>query len=218
VTGPAIRAVVLGGAKAVWEELAELQKMCTPQVIVAVNHAGRDFEGHVDHWATLHPAKMSGWIEERRRSGRPPAGTLWTAISKGRRLGLKVDLPFNALAWWGGSSGLLGTEVALTVADQVVLCGIPMTREGQHYDKLGPWREAEKYRKDWRAHEGELRGRVKSMSGWTAEQLGRPDAAWIEGRSATGSDAALRTCTRSASGTAGCARETHRGSRRWMNR
>jgi hypothetical protein len=177
-----VRAVVLGGALGVWDELAEARKLCTFDLVIAVNNAGRDFEGRVDHWATLHAAKMPVWVAERERAGHPPAGALWTATYKGRRLGAKVDLPFETLDWWSGSSGLLGAQVGLHVAGQVVLCGIPMEPWGAHYDKPGPWREAEKYRKGWRAHMNEMRGGVKSMSGWTAEHLGRPTREWINGQ------------------------------------
>jgi hypothetical protein len=177
-----IRAVVLGGSKFVWSELAEAQKLCTFDLVIAVNHAGRDFPGHVDHFCSLHANLVPNWLEQRRLKGLPPPGAVWTANHKGQRLGRRIDLPFRTVDGIGGSSGLLAARVALEVADLAVLCGIPMDAGGEHYDKPGAWVEAERYRKVWRAHMGELRGRVKSMGGWTASELGWPTKEWINGQ------------------------------------
>ena len=57
--------------------------------------------------------------------------------------------------------------------------GVPLTREAEHYDKPGLWRDAGNYRKGWVEHATTMNGRVRSMSGWTAELLGQPDAAWL---------------------------------------
>jgi hypothetical protein len=174
-------AVVLGGATAVWDELVAAQALCRFDVVVAVNHAGRDYDGPIDHWASYHAALLPKWIDERRNKGRSPAGTLWTATYHGQSLGRRVNLKFQTLEGTGGSSGFLGARIALRFAERVVLCGVPMDPAREHYDKAGAWKECERYRQTWVDGAASFTGRVRSMSGWTADLLGRPTAGWVGG-------------------------------------
>jgi hypothetical protein len=84
----------------------------------------------------------------------------------------------------GGSSGMLATFVALKEgASRVILCGIPMSPDMQHYHdvkKGRPWLEAKKYHRHWVGAEQEMADRVRSMSGWTATLLGQPTKEWLE--------------------------------------
>lgn len=175
-----IRAVVLGGATGVWQELDHARALFEPDMVLAVNHAGRDYPGRLDHWATYHADLLPGWIAQRQAAGLAPAGHYWTAIYKGQKPRVP-NLPFQFAEVTGGSSGLLGTMCALIAgADRVVLCGVPMDPEREHFHKAGAWDEALKYRKAWQDELGEIRDRVRSMSGWTADLLGKPTWEWLQ--------------------------------------
>lgn len=145
--------------------------------LVAVNHTARDWPGHVDHWATFHCDLFPRWIRERAEAGRPAIDRLWTADHRVVPPGLTLERAAN----WGGSSGLLAVSVALQLgAERVVCCGIPLDHEQGHYDNPQvKWREAGNYRRGFVAHQKDMGGRVRSMSGWTAELLGTPTAEWL---------------------------------------
>jgi len=126
--------------------------------------------------ATFHPAEIPS-IRARRegRIGRVD----FSIISHEKRD--YVELFIND--WWmpSGSSALLGVQAALRLGyRRIVLAGCPLTGkniEGGDY---------ENFRKGWEPRLKELGGRVRSMSGWTADFLGRPTDEWLlggEGRS-----------------------------------
>lgn len=172
-----LRALVLGGATSLFDDEAAARAMgFEPDILVATNHAGRDREGPVDHWCSFHVELLPMWIAARRAAGRPDAGQLWGCHKRAAPEGLELRYAAN----WGGSSGLLAVTVALELgATHVVLAGVPLTREGEHYDKPGLWRDAGNYRGRWIHRATDMDGRVRSMSGWTAELLGKPDPAWL---------------------------------------
>lgn len=174
-----MRALVLGGAKSVFEdELAARDLGFHPDIIVATNHAGRDRPGRVDHWVSFHKELFPLWLKERRAKGEPDPGALWTCSPGPAPEGL--DLPLRRAANWRGSSGLLAVTVALDLgASHIVLCGVPLRKEGEHYDKPGMWRDAGNYRGGWVSNASAMAGKVKSMGGWTAELLGEPGPVWL---------------------------------------
>lgn len=79
---------------------------------------------------------------------------------------------------------MLATHVALEVgANRVMLCGIPLDPAMPHYhdgQKGKLWTEAKKYHKHWVDSVTWFDGRVRSMSGWTADLLGIPSKRWLE--------------------------------------
>lgn len=169
-------ALVLGGANTLDEEWAAALQICLPDIEVFTNHAGRDFGGSVDHWVTLHPEHMPGWLEERRAAGRSEPGMIWTSNAKDLPDGIK----WNHVERWEGSSGLLAVTVALHLGyDKVILCGVPLDRQMRHYDSDELWQEAHKYRAGWVKHLPDMRGKVKSFSGWTSRLLGTPTREWL---------------------------------------
>lgn len=169
-----MKALVLGGADCVWRDLRAALDMSTFDLVVAVNAAFRDFPGHVDHAVSYHSDLLPFWTEQRREAGLPGPGKYWS--SEGQRHIIGVEMGF--VPAWGGSSGLIGAQVGLEVADKVVLCGVPLDPDAAHFDKPGAWDEAVKHRAAWQDHVDDL-GRVRSMSGWTAELLGRATEEWL---------------------------------------
>lgn len=171
-----MKALVIGSAACMPADQAAALELFQPDVIVAVNHAGRDYPGPLDHWASFHPELLPRWIAQRAGSGLPDAGKLWT----GHHRACPPHLAINRVRNWGGSSGLLAACVALEIgADRIVLVGIPLDYTQGHYDDPKPWRDAANYRKAWVSHLDQL-ANVRSMSGYTAEILGKPTKEWIE--------------------------------------
>ena len=171
-------ALCLGGAPSVWSELEAARALVGDRahVVVAANHAGAEFPGHLDVWASLHPERMNGWREQRRAKG---LNDDFRALVYPRR-----HLPRWMEPWpyrWKGSSGLFTAQVALEALGcrGAILCGVPMDAEAGHITGAATWPFTGKYRPAFLEAKAEG-ANIRSMGGWTAEALGRPDADWIK--------------------------------------
>lgn len=166
-------AVVLGGAAGAWDELARASQIQPVRHIFAVNDAAMHYPGHIDAFVTLHPEKLSGWLGARRTASLPePASVIGHAPHE-------LVTEVVDYQWPGqpgsGSSGLFAAKIALErTALPVVLCGVPMQADRAHFFNDQPWDEVKQFIAswEWAASRG-LLDRVRSMSGWTAELLGR---------------------------------------------
>lgn len=164
-------AVVLGGAAGAWEELAAASRIAPVRHIFAVNDTAMHYPGHLDAFVTLHPEKLSGWLGARRTAGLPEPG----AVIAHRSDPLVTEVVNYQ---WpeqqsSGSSGLFAVKIALErTALPVVLCGVPMDAARAHFFNGQPWTDVEQFRAAWEQVKPRL-ARVRSMSGWTAEILGR---------------------------------------------
>jgi len=143
--------------------------------IIATNDAGVVYPGHLNHWVTLHPEKMPAWWDQRLRHRLEPPDKVWF-----HRESSEFILPHEVLPDWGGSSGLLATQVALKLGSKkIVLCGVPM-ESTQHFFSERKLLGVTRYREGWVNYLSELTERVRSMSGWTAQLLGEPDDVWLK--------------------------------------
>lgn len=171
--------LILGSAASLPSDLAALGDW--PGVVMAVNRSGAFHPGRIDHWVSLHPDQLAGFMAERTVRGLPFDGLTWCQRT---HPGTAVDLTPHRLDH-SGSSGLFAVRIALDVlkARRVVLAGMPMDDSPHFYDPAGR-RSGPSfvcYRPVWRAAaSNEFSGRVRSLSGWTANLLGRPDPAWLE--------------------------------------
>lgn len=170
-----MKALILGGASCLWDDADKAARLSTYDAIFAVNNAITDWPGRLDYAVSLHQEPTKHYpglvkaVEKRRDKHRPQ---VWS-----HKPGRGVD---RTTADWGGSSGLFAVRVALEEGfTRIVLAGVPMTVEGEHYHARGKWTACANYRKRWIAHHSQLDGKVKSLSGWTKEQLGEPTPAWI---------------------------------------
>lgn len=171
-------ALIIGGANTLPRDRYAALELFTPDLIIACNHAGRDEHGPVDHWVTMHPELFPHWIAAREAGGHPPAVQLWHARHKQSRVESK---PVES---WGGSSGMLCIAVAFELGvERIVLAGVPMEKANRHYDDPRPWNEARQYHPAWERRVPQMRGRVKSLSGWTRDLLGEPTEGWLNGDS-----------------------------------
>lgn len=171
-----MKALCLGAADCLWDDVAASGDILGDDwwdIVVACNRAGVDWPGHLDHWVSLHPEKLLAlWVPE--REGNDDYVT-WSDPNRGERGPAPTD---RHLDNWGGSSGLFAVQVAAEVgADRVVACGMPLDRS-PHYHGRAEWDAADAFRPAWERRIDEMAD-VRSMSGWTAELVGRPDADWI---------------------------------------
>lgn len=172
------RAIVIGRAASVWDELKAVQLMAPFDFVVAVNVSGVDYAGPIRHWVTFHVLDLDKWVKRRQDKGYATAEHYWTSPSQ-KKLQPRTCYPLEYINVEGGSSGFLATCVALREADKVVLVGIPMESQAGQYDTNRHWDEASKHRYTWEKHMLHLLGKVKSVSGWTQEKLGAPTPEWL---------------------------------------
>lgn len=173
-------AVILGGARCVWDDARAALAMIgdQPAMVVATNQAGVRYPGDLDAWASLHPDFFANALPRRVRAGLNKP--LVYAPAK------HPDTPcIKAVASrWDGSSSLYAAQVALKQlkVTKVILCGAPLDSDAGHIAVPGPWSDPEQYRAGFVAALPEIEGRVRSMAGWTADTLGRPDPDWINAK------------------------------------
>lgn len=171
-----MNALCLGAADCVWDDVAESEAILGERwwdIAVACNRAGVDWPHRLDHYVSLHPEKLlSIWAPQREADDYET----WSDPNRGERGAAPTD---HHLENWGGSSGLFAVQVALEVgADRIVACGMPLNTQ-PHYHGRAEWDAYDAFRPAWERHVDDLRY-VRSMSGWTAELLGRPDTEWLE--------------------------------------
>lgn len=158
-------AAVLGGASGGFDELAALGPV---DAVYAVNDAASEYPGELAAFVTLHPEKLHKWLPLRSApTGEVIAHEAHPLVTRA------VDYRFPGMNA-SGSSGLFATKIALEAgADRVVLCGVPMDAVRAHYFDPTAWSEVEAFRDAWHIALPHL-SKVRSMSGWTAELLGKP--------------------------------------------
>jgi len=178
-------ALVVGGAACVWDDIEQAFALFKPDVVAAVNNIGVDWDYPVDYLVSFHTDKLIKWADERKAKKRPGNPSLWTGPLSGRKIIPKVNT-INRIKRVGGSSAYMAIVVLLddAKADKIVLAGCPLDFEMPHYhNEQGnrPWKDGKNYRSWWKNHLSEIQGSVKSMSGWTAEVLGKPTPEWLNG-------------------------------------
>lgn len=174
--------LVVGSGACVWDDLARVPAWATDEII-AVNDIGVHLP-LIHHWVTLHPEKMSAWVEMRRVHRRHAFGKFTTWTNRWPHQHFNDMTQRQHPHAWGGSSALLAVRVALFErrARRVVLAGVPMDASPK-FDSGTEWPHWHIFRKDWTRHAHSMQ-RVRSMSGWTRDLLGAPS--WLTESSETG--------------------------------
>jgi hypothetical protein len=170
-------ALCLGGAGGVWADLRAAEALIgdRDRIIVACNFAGIAYPGVLDGWATVHPEHFEGWRYERAARG---GNVDYRAIVHAADPGCPdVEvLP----ARWDGSSGLFMAQAALELmgASGAILCGVPMDGTGGHIHWPGSWKASARYQAAFGQAQADGAA-IRSMSGFSRQVLGAPDAAWL---------------------------------------
>lgn len=171
-------------------------RLFVPDRVYAANHVGILWPGRLDLLATMHPDEALRWQQERAAAGRNTDFETVTYLCADRKRGAHINR-FHDHIWDGqrngGSSGFFATKVAFDDgATHIVLAGIPMTQDGGHIIRPGPW-DAGSYQETWRLIAHRFCGRVRSMGGWTASLFGKPTPEWLATPPAEPADADRRT-------------------------
>jgi|HubBroStandDraft_6_1064221.scaffolds.fasta_scaffold00056_25 predicted O-methyltransferase YrrM len=171
-------AIVVGGGKDVWAELEAARQLCRESgrswKLFVVNDAIMHLNDEVEAFVTLHPARIGAWLAEREKRGYSRPKEVW-AHEKPAHSG--VDRVINKSR---GSSGLVAVHVARHLKyDKILLAGVPMSMDSDHFIRKKKWAAAETFKSGWHEAKSEIAPYVRSMSGWTRQQFGAPDPAFL---------------------------------------
>lgn len=173
--------LVLGSANCLWDDVNAALDLGKFDAVIAAKQAGIVWPGELYAWISLHPDWMPGYIKERAEKGYPPAREVVA-----NKLMRGIDREFDYL--WPGcnrSTASGGTAVKYALEEgfeRVVMCGIPMSREHGRIDGRETWDSATTYQIPFRVAMQHMGDKVRSMSGWTREQLGPPTVEWLQGQ------------------------------------
>lgn len=182
------RALVVGCAACVWEDLQQAKEMVDFDRVYCVKLAGVHWRGGRFVWVGLHPEWQEKYTAERQSLGRhmdfetvaPPDGELGTE-GKGRKIDRRVSYRYKGMDS-SASSGGYAAKVALDDGfERVVLAGVPMETNGSHFARGKPWLQRDSFTIGFEKSVPFFAGRVRSVSGWTRELLGCPDRDWLNG-------------------------------------
>lgn len=169
--------IAIGGASCAWDDYEQAKELCPDADIGAVNEAARDFPGRLSLFVTLHAEKLGAWQRQRECKG---LNTDYTACSNKGHFDARIDFVTNEV--WSGSSGLFLCQVAAIKFryTRIICCGIPIDERPHYFDKK-EWSGVSRYRRGWieAMQQPELKGKVRSMSGWTRELTGEPTTEWL---------------------------------------
>jgi len=174
-------ALILGGAKCLYDDVEAALKLFTPDIVIAVKDIGITYP-IIHHWVTFHIDRTPRELATRRATGLRDPECIWHH-AKARNVPY-LDVPTRKIVVKGGSSGMMGVLCALELGvDKAVLTGIPLDPAMPHYHRRKhgkPWRDATLYRAFWKQEAPTFNDRVRSMSGYTKELLGEPTAKWFK--------------------------------------
>lgn len=155
-----MRVLVIGSSASARADLSRIDRK-DYQLIIGVNQAANEF-GPVDVHITLHPEEFAKCKAAHLVSYKP-----WPLVDE------VFDWRWPSLKANSGSSGLYAVKYALQrKATHVTLAGVSMD-EQPHFDGR-PFKMWNNYRPAWKANLPALKGKVFSLSGWTAQLLGEP--------------------------------------------
>jgi len=183
-------ALCIGGAACAWSDLKAAEAIIgdSPRIVIVCNFAGIQYAGRIDAWVTLHAEQFPDWPSQ--RIGNADYRVFMHPHHDG-----EPEYPGAEVVpqRWHGSSGLYMAQIALEHlgANRVILCGVPLTGEGDHIHWPADVRpaaltQAMRYRAGFEAALPIIGPQVRSMSGWTAETYGQPDEDWLNDDIQTG--------------------------------
>lgn len=163
---------LIGGSGSVWADYKAACELFPRHDVIVINDMIAEFPGRIKYVASLHPSKLSGWLNQREYRKYNTPLKVW-CISKVS--GVTDTLLDN----WHGSSGLYAVKVGLEMGyNKIILCGVPMT-ESNHFLRQRPWKTCRQFLPKWIQYRAQLDSKVRSMSGFTRDLLGAPTQEWL---------------------------------------
>lgn len=174
--------LILGGAACVWKDAKLALRMFTPDVVIAINDMIAQWPTRIDYACTLHPEKLAQWLADRKANGYSAVTETWSHRNQAAlRGGAQYPAVKHVAVDWSGSSGLFAVKVArLEKLAPIILAGVPLVNTESHFVRERPWGAASAFHGGWRKRQKEIAPYVRSMSGWTAELLGKPTVGWLQ--------------------------------------
>jgi hypothetical protein len=169
--------LLLGDSPSLYYDLAEFENLNIKIYdVMVVNVAGVKFLDDIQHWVTCHPQFFKepepiygyiayGFWERERKNYNGNTDYV-------RHTSVKLNGHYDCL--WsfdglGGGSGLLAVRIALELGyRKIIIGGISLT-DGYFL-----------YREDFIINKSLMDGKVKALSGFLQELLGRPENEWLE--------------------------------------
>jgi len=169
--------LIIGSAPGVGEDIARLFDMGIGRDRVDYMLIGYDSVENVSekclYFATYHPCEIRMSKERRYNYG---GNTDFLVIAHQQYEG-KVGM-IVPIVGPSGSSAMLGCLAAIQIGyERIVLCGCPLNGSNDKGNSYEVFRQGFEYE----GNRKQIRGKVKSMSGWTADFLGTPTEEWLNG-------------------------------------
>lgn len=181
------KALVVGCANCVWDDVKRAQEMSQFDTIYCVKLAGVFWPDKFDVWVTLHPEFMDDYEKQRQAKGYPNGYEIVAPLpGEVGGHGKKGNIARRVTYQWKGmqssaSSGIYGAKVALDDGhERVVLAGIPMDTS-KHFSRHTQWFQRDSFLPGFKSSLKYLKGKVRSMSGITKDHLGEPTPEWLQG-------------------------------------
>lgn len=164
--------IITGSAECVNDDIEAMRPIgdLQPCDYLAVGLDAVDkYTWQIKYVSTYHEEEIPAIRERRKSIG---GNTDYQVISHLAHPGVDICIA----DWWNpsGSSALLGVQAALRLGyTRIILCGCPLEGKNPAGASYGNFREG------WAPRKSELKDNVRSMSGWTAEFLGKPTEDWL---------------------------------------
>jgi len=182
--------LITGDGRTLHKDMEEFLSWNIPHDVMAMGRSINIYPGRVMHWANVDSYEAIWWAEHLplKNDGKMPIRhTLgehrgfdvdWEIIDE-----IKFEKGDNSM--WYGSSALFAAYVCLALGyEKIVLAGCPLDSKGWWFfdeKEVGPRWQGECFMA-WLefAKNGGFRN-VRSLSGYTAEMIGRPNKLWTNG-------------------------------------
>jgi hypothetical protein len=174
--------LVLGSALCLWDDVEAALSLGPVDGVVAAKGAGVVWKGPLDAWVTLHPDRFVKDYRARQKHGYPdvPVMAAHRPHPESKMLNLFLEYKFTEQKS-SGSSGLFAVKVAQHIGfTHQVLCGMPLDKQAGKIGMGARWAGAEGFKRGFKEALPHLTN-TRSMSGWTAQHLGKPDEQFFRG-------------------------------------
>lgn len=174
------RCLVLGAAMCLWEDIEAALNLGEYDAVIAAKLAGVAWPGELHAWYSLHSEWMPDFRQRRQARGYPAAREV-VCNTKGPGVDRVLE-PKWAGQVRSGASGMYAVRGAILDGfDRIVCAGIPMLQQVGRIDGREGWASAGTYQTPVLQARHHMADKVRSVSGWTAEQFGRPTPEWLRG-------------------------------------
>jgi hypothetical protein len=186
--------IITGSSECLWSDYLKAIDLTEKEDLMCVNLSAICFHHRrINHLVTLHHGTMKNFyaaamIQRTEREEYPRQRRKAVINKKFKKIlthsisgNSKVDLVWD-IGNPGGTSGLFATQIALALGyEKIILCGIPINNTRRFYDSPNHKFKYEgiSQQEPWQIANKKFDNRVRSMSGKTAELLGKPDKKWL---------------------------------------